>query len=148
MFERYAESAKRALFFARYEVSELGASQIEPEHVLLGLTRQVPRLVARVMALPEVSVEILRAEIACAPVVRDRLAGSVEIPFSAATQRLLLFTAEEADRLGCSSIKAEHLLLGLLKEESSVAWAILTSRGLRVDEARNAIVTTLADPLT
>jgi hypothetical protein len=28
MFERYTESARRTLFFARYEVSQLGAAEI------------------------------------------------------------------------------------------------------------------------
>jgi hypothetical protein len=32
MFERYSESARRVLFFARYEASELGVLVIETEH--------------------------------------------------------------------------------------------------------------------
>jgi len=36
MFERYDEAARRALFFARYEASQLGSISIEPEHILLG----------------------------------------------------------------------------------------------------------------
>lgn len=36
MFERYNESARRMLFFARCEASQLGASTIETEHLLLG----------------------------------------------------------------------------------------------------------------
>jgi ATP-dependent Clp protease ATP-binding subunit ClpC len=39
MFERYTESARRSLFFARYEASQLGSISIEPEHLLLGLLR-------------------------------------------------------------------------------------------------------------
>jgi ATP-dependent Clp protease ATP-binding subunit ClpC len=39
MFERYTESARRSLFFARYEASQLGAVSIETEHLLLGLVR-------------------------------------------------------------------------------------------------------------
>ena len=36
MFERYAEKARRVIFFARYEASQFGAHQIQSEHVLLG----------------------------------------------------------------------------------------------------------------
>lgn len=36
MFERYTEKARRVIFFARYEASQLGAPHIETEHVLLG----------------------------------------------------------------------------------------------------------------
>ena len=40
MFERYTERARRVLFFARYEASQLGSMSIETEHLLLGLLRQ------------------------------------------------------------------------------------------------------------
>ena len=36
MFERYTERARRVLFFARYEASQLGSISIETEHLLLG----------------------------------------------------------------------------------------------------------------
>ena len=39
MFERYAEKARRVIFFARYEASQLEVPRIEPEHLLLGLLR-------------------------------------------------------------------------------------------------------------
>ena len=41
MFERYTERARRVLFFARYEASQLGSISIETEHLLLGLIRAV-----------------------------------------------------------------------------------------------------------
>ena len=44
MFERYTEAARRALFFARYEASQLGSISIEPEHLLLGLLREANHL--------------------------------------------------------------------------------------------------------
>jgi hypothetical protein len=34
MFERYTESARRTLFFARYEASQTGSRAIETEHVV------------------------------------------------------------------------------------------------------------------
>jgi ATP-dependent Clp protease ATP-binding subunit ClpC len=40
MFERYTEKARRVVFFARYEASQFGSTQIEAEHVLLGLIRE------------------------------------------------------------------------------------------------------------
>ena len=41
MFERYTEQARRVLFFARYEASQLGSMSIETEHLLLGLIREL-----------------------------------------------------------------------------------------------------------
>ena len=39
MFERYTEGARRALFFARLEASEIGGLALETDDVLLGLFR-------------------------------------------------------------------------------------------------------------
>jgi ATP-dependent Clp protease ATP-binding subunit ClpA len=40
MFERYTESARRVIFFARYEASNYGSHIIQTEHLLLGLLRE------------------------------------------------------------------------------------------------------------
>ena len=40
MFEKYTEKARRVMFFARYEASQMGSKRIEAEHVLLGLIRE------------------------------------------------------------------------------------------------------------
>jgi ATP-dependent Clp protease ATP-binding subunit ClpC len=39
MFDRFTEKARRTVFFARYEASQLGSSEITSEHLLLGLLR-------------------------------------------------------------------------------------------------------------
>jgi ATP-dependent Clp protease ATP-binding subunit ClpC len=148
MFERFTESARRALFFARYEVSQLGATSIEPEHVLLGLTRESKGIIARILALSQVSPDDIRRQIESRAAFRQKIATSVEIPFSAETKRVLQFTVEEADRLGHSYIGTEHLLLALLREEHSVAASILTALGLRLDEARRTTVKLLAEQPT
>jgi ATP-dependent Clp protease ATP-binding subunit ClpC len=137
MFERYSESARRTLFFARYEVTHLGGSSIEPEHILLGLIRERKGLVARILEASQVSLERIRREIEGRSVFRERIPTSVEIPFGPETQRVLSFAAEEADRLLHGGIGPEHLLLGLLREENSVAAAIL---GLRTNDVRIQIV--------
>jgi hypothetical protein len=47
MFERYNDEARRALFFARMELSELGGNAIEPEHLILGILRADARAILR-----------------------------------------------------------------------------------------------------
>jgi ATP-dependent Clp protease ATP-binding subunit ClpC len=138
MFERYTESARRTLFFARYEASHLGSISIETEHLLLGLMREGKGLMVPILApLP---LGNIRRDIESRSVFREKIATSVEIPFSAETKRVLNFTAEEADRLLHSYIGTEHLLLGLLREENSVAGSILAEYGLRLEDVRVQIV--------
>jgi len=44
MFERYTEGARRTIFFARYEANQFGSSDIDTEHLLLGMLRARTRL--------------------------------------------------------------------------------------------------------
>jgi ATP-dependent Clp protease ATP-binding subunit ClpC len=99
MFERFTESARQALFFARYEVTQLGATSIETEHLLLGLTRESKGIIAQILALSHVSPNDIRKEVESRSVFRQKIATSVEIPFGAETKRVLQFAAEEADRV-------------------------------------------------
>jgi ATP-dependent Clp protease ATP-binding subunit ClpC len=146
MFERYTESARRALFFARYEVCQLGGRRIEIEHLLLGVSRAANGVVARVLADADLSTETLRREIARRTATLDRISASAEIPFSKSTQLTLQLAAEEADRLAHRYIGVEHLLLGVLREHDDVAAPILHSHGLKLDKVRTAIETMLAEP--
>ena len=140
MFERYTERARRVLFFARYEASQLGSISIEPEHLLLGLMREGKGLTARIFARSNLSFEHIRREIEGRMVFREKVSTSVEIPFSAEAKRVLGYTAEEADRLRHNHIGTEHLLLGLLREERSLASTILTEKGLEPERVRKDIV--------
>ncbi|MGH9240105.1 MAG: Clp protease N-terminal domain-containing protein [Vicinamibacterales bacterium] len=140
MFERYTERARRVLFFARYEASQLGSVSIETEHLLLGLLREGKGVTGRIFARAHVSFEAVRREIEQRTVFRKKISTSVEMPFSAEAKRVLAFAAEEADRLLHNYIGTEHLLLGLLREEGSVAASVLMEKGMRLQTVRDDIV--------
>ena len=148
MFERYTERARRVLFFARYEASQLGSVSIETEHLLLGLIREGKGLTSRIFARSHLSLESIRKEIEGRTVFREKVSTSVEIPFSAETKRVLQFAAEEADRLLHNYIGTEHLLLGILREERSVAATILMEKGMRLNTVREDIVALLNEKTT
>ena len=148
MFERYTESARRALFYARYEASEcgvpVGGPAIETEHLLLGLLRDNKGIIKALFAQANVRYDEVRAEIPAREPVKEKIATSVELPFSPDMKRALQRAAEEADRLLHSHIGPEHLLLGLLRVEGSVAASVLNAHGLTLDIARERVVPILA----
>src|SRR5260370_969020 len=78
MFERYTERARRVLFFARYEASQLGSISIETEHLLLGLIREGKGLTSRIFARSHLSLENIRKEIEGRTVFREKVSTSVE----------------------------------------------------------------------
>ncbi len=148
MFERYTERARRVLFFARYEASQLGSISIETEHLLLGLIREGKGLTSRIFARSHLSLEGIRKDIEGRTVFREKVSTSVEIPFSTETKRALQFAAEEADRLLHNYVGTEHLLLGILREERSVAASILVEKGMRLSTVREDIVQLLNEKTT
>ena len=139
MFERYTEKARRVIFFARYEASQFGAPAIEPEHLLLGLMREDKTLTGRFFPRAQVSIESIRKEIEGRTLLREKISTSVELPLAPETKRVLAYAHEESERLQHRHIGTEHLLLGLLWEDRSMAAEILYERGLRLNAVRDEI---------
>jgi len=145
VFERYTEEARRSIFFARYEVSVLGAPQIETEHLLLGILK-ADRNIARSLVAFQLTDQTVRDKIAhhrAAPAAQ--VSTSVNLPFSTELKRALAYAAEESERFGQRSISPELLLLGLVREESFLAARILGEAGLAVTELRALTGRTFAE---
>lgn len=137
MFERYTEDARRALFFARYEASQLGVRSIETEHLLLGLLRVAKGLTGQLLA--PYGINDIRKEVESRVERRAKISTSVEVPFSEETKNVLQFAVKEADRVLHRTVGTEHLLLGLLCQDRSVAGSILIDRGMRLESVREQV---------
>lgn len=146
MFDRYNESARRLLFFARYSASELGSLSIDTEHLLLGLMRESKGVVAKILAAANFPSAKVRSEIEVPAAGKERISTSIEVPFTTVAKRVLQFAVEEADRLQHSYIGPEHLLLGLLRAEGSVAATLLQANGVSLDSARTQISSLVSSP--
>jgi len=140
MFERYTERARRVIFFARYEASQLGSNSIETEHLLLGLIREGKGLTSRLFSKSHLSMEQVRKDIEGRAPYRDKVSTSVDIPLSAESKRVLSFASEEAERMLHNYIGTEHILLGLMREEKCVASQLLADKGMRLSSVREDIV--------
>jgi ATP-dependent Clp protease ATP-binding subunit ClpA len=144
-FEAYTESARRALFFARYEASHFGSPNIETEHLLLGLMRQAKE--HRELFFPSPAApDNVRKQIEAHTIIREKVSTSVDLPLSNEVKRALANGAEEAKRLATKHIAVEHLLLGLLGEEGSFAARILREQGAEPDSIRGALATAPQTP--
>lgn len=133
MFERYTEKARRAIFFARYEASLFGSPVIETEHILLALLRENKWLTNM---LPPGAQEAIRTQIEAQAPKRSSTSTSVDLPVSHAAQRVLAYGADEAERLMHRHIGTEHLLLGLLREQNSLAAKLLEPFGVKLEPFR------------
>ena len=144
MFERYTERARRVIFFARYEASQFGSTTIETEHFLLGLISEDKNLTNRFLRNSQ-AIDGIRREIESRSEIREKVSTAIDLPLSHECKRILAYAAEEAERLNHRHIGTEHLLLGILREEKSVAAEILHNRGLRLDPIREELAHTVVD---
>lgn len=139
MFERYTEKARRVIFFARYEASQLGSCRIETEHILLGLLREDKALASQFFPGAEMVTEGIRKEIEGISSGGAKVSTSVELPLSDESKRVLSHASEEAQNMMSAYIGTEHILLGLLREEASVAAVLLAEKGLRLQHVRSEL---------
>jgi uncharacterized damage-inducible protein DinB len=139
MFERFTEKARRVIYFARYEASNVGSPYIESEHLLLGLLREDKVLTNHFLRAPYESVESIRKQIDDRTMIRPKASTSVDLPLSNECKRVLAYAAEEAHGFSHRHIGTEHLLLGLLREEKCFAAEILQDRGLRAPSIREEL---------
>jgi ATP-dependent Clp protease ATP-binding subunit ClpA len=130
MFQRFTEKARRVIFFARYEAGNYGSQYIESEHLLLGLLREDHALLKWFPGEYNVGPKI-RAEIEKRITQGERLSTSVEVPLTQECKRVLKLAEETSDRFGHRQVEPVHLLIGLLRIESSLAAQILIAQGVK-----------------
>ena len=137
-FVHYTEKARRALFFARFEASQLGTSNIETEHLLLGLLREARPHLGRFVG-PASALQAIRTQVEQHTVHGKDIPLNVDLPLTDECRRALYYGADEAQRLNRDLIGPEHLLMGILREEQSFAAQLLRERGADLYEIRKKI---------
>ena len=145
MFEKYNEKARRALFFARYEASKLGSRVIESEHILLGILREGEEIIKEIFSRFNVKPEQIRREVEGDRLFVDRISSSAELPLSEESKKILAYAAHEAESMLHQYVGTEHLLIGILRVESSTAARILTAKGLNVYGVREETISILKE---
>ena len=139
MFEQYTESARRVIFFARYEASALSSASIDTEHLLLGLVREGRGVAGEILKRGGLTHGAVQRQLEDAKDPAAPTPTSVDIPLAPHALKALRGAAEEAERMDAPHIGVEHLLLGLLAVPDSVAGRILAAHGLRLDEVREEV---------
>lgn len=137
MFERFTEAARRSIFFARHEASNLASGYIEAEHLLLALLREDQLLQS---VLPPGSSDKIRQQVesAIAPTTK-RIPTNIDLPLSHEAKRILACAAEEAEVLGHSKVDHGHLVLGMLRVKECLGAAILREKGLTLERYRDLV---------
>ncbi|MCE1229723.1 MAG: ATP-dependent Clp protease ATP-binding subunit [Firmicutes bacterium] len=144
MFEKFTEKARRVMFFARYEASQFGSESIGSGHLLLGLLREAEKTTTDLLERMGVQTGPLRERVVAALTPRDRKvmpsSTSIDIPMEDEVKRILQHAASESSKLNSKSVGAEHLLLGMLREEQGLAGRLLKEEGADLASAKELLL--------
>lgn len=123
MFERYETHAKRSIFFAKRTAREYLSAYVEPEHLLIGILREVPLAFTDIASVaPDVlllEVENLTQHRRGTLSQKPEAEVSNETALGADTIRIIEQAADEANRAAQIKINPMHLLAGMLTEENT-----------------------------
>lgn len=139
-FSRYTQRARNVIVAAESEARTAGSTQIDTEHLVLGLVGDTESFAARAITAQHVTLEAVRTAVDTG---RSPTAETLPtlIPFSPSAKKALELTFRGALRLGHNYIGTEHILLALLELEDGQG--PLSELGLRKDSIETAIVAAL-----
>src|SRR5512147_2855957 len=132
--ERFTQRARRVLSLAHQEAEQSRNNNIGTEHLLLGLMDEEGGVAGRVLRDLGMTPDRVREMV-------QRVSGTSgifdpnRIELAPETQQVLEYAIEEARRLGHHYIGTEHILLGLVRIEST-GMEVLRRLGVTADQIR------------
>jgi len=138
MFERFTDRARRVVVLAQEQARMLGHDYIGSEHMLLGLCADDAGA-AHVLRVHDVTYAAARSEIE-ARVGSGAGAPTGHIPFTADAKKAMEGALKECAQLGHHEVRAEHLLLGLLRDKKCTAAQVIAKLADDVDALKRNVI--------
>jgi len=133
--ERFTQRARRVLSLAHQEAERARQNSIGTEHLLLGLMDEEGGVAGRVLRDLGMTPERVREVVQRVSDTPANFEPS-KIELAAETQQVLEIAVDEARRLGHHYIGTEHLLLGLVRVDTSTAMEVLRKLGVTPEQIR------------
>ncbi len=133
--ERFTQRARRVLNLAQENAEKMNHNYIGTEHLLLGLLKEESGVAGRVLRSLDLTPRRVQDMV-------EHMVGTgsrtkpTKLELTPRTKRVLELSVDEARRLGHHYIGTEHLLLGLVRQDESVAMNILKKMGITPDQIR------------
>ena len=128
---QFTQSAQSALRLAQSSAGELGHSYVGSEHILLGILSAEDSIARRCLHEQGISAEKTRQTLIS--FVGKGLSGMPPAHgLTPRARRVIEVAAQECADSGSICVGTEHLLLGLLHEEGSMAMRVLRAMGIDV----------------
>ena len=143
MEKNYSKRFKDILGFSKEEAQRTGYNQIIPEHLLLGLIREGSG--RAIEAISHFGTDINNIKISIdKKIINSGDSTSIfeDIAIDKTADRILKISVLEARLLSAKEIDSEHLLLAILKEQTSNAAQILEKEHISYGKLYSYLATT------
>ena len=131
MWQFYTERAKRVIQLAHQEATNMGHTMVEPEHLLIGLLNEGGGIACQALeelgVNPENLADHIRELIGKS---QDIISKPTDLPMSPRMKRALDLAMVEARKMGVNYVDTEHVLLGILGDDSGLAVQQFRTMGL------------------
>jgi ATP-dependent Clp protease ATP-binding subunit ClpA len=150
MHDKFTDRAQKVLKLAAMEAEHYQHGSISTEHILLALVSEGSGVGANVLKNLDVDLSVIRGMVA-EKMVRGPMESlsslSGHVPQTPRAKRAVEAAVAESQSLRHKFVGTEHLLLGLLHQEDTVAARVLSDVGVRLNEAREEVLLLLGDSL-
>lgn len=155
MFEKFDEASNDVLSSSRHECMRLRCSSVQPEHLLLALTRDPSNLAAKALATMNVNSDNVQREVEKAMKESDKAEPEPPVGITSWTPYSSIGFSEEVKKIfersndfrlyfGRDRVGPEHLLLALVEKEDEGAMGILEELGSNLTFLRRQILNLIA----
>jgi len=142
MVYKFTKSGEKVIENASDIVIYLGHNYIGSEHILYGLAKEKNGVAHKVLEKQGIFADLILRKIE-EIIGKSNIVLSGGVGFTPRSKKVIENAYIEAKQIGSDYISTEHLLIGILQEEESVAFKILLELNCNMDKIFNEIVNVL-----
>ena len=131
---KYSQNVKDVLSYSREEAQRLGDSCVAPEHLLLGIIRDGEGPANVLLRYLNVDVNAVKAFLEDRLRQVNEVAIDSDLPFLKSTEKILKYANLETRMLRCDELGTDHLLLAIMRENTSLAAEALRQQNVTYDQ--------------
>lgn len=143
MFEKFTERANKVLTLAQEEARGLNQPYVGTEHMLLGLIRENEGVAAKALEKLGATYELVLEQVKDI-IQPEEEAPQGRIPFTPRAKRALEGALKETLAMGQNYISTEHILLGIIRDNSGIAVEALVKLGIAPEAVRETVTELLS----
>lgn len=142
MNELFSERAKAALMIAQKEAKGYRHHSIGSEHLLLGLIEEPEGIAGKVLRELSLTSQEVRDELEQFITLGEgkKLPSNAILPYSYKARKVIQYATDEARKFQQTVVGTEHILLGLLRDESLLSSKLLENLDVNLSSVRQLIL--------